>query len=82
MYGSQTSAKTFANNDMDETDLKYLVDSEDIRHLAITAVCAGTKYHVACLVKNRVPEHVLQVFVGMWLTHSGVPEIGGGGSGR
>ena len=26
-------------------------------------------------VKNRVPKHVMHVFVDMWLTHYGVPEI-------
>ena len=36
-------------------EMKYLVDAEDSKHVALSAVCAGTMYHVACLVKKSVP---------------------------
>ena len=36
---------------------------------------AGTMYHVACSVKNRVPKHVVQCFIYMWLTHHGGQEV-------
>ena len=44
-------------------DRKYLVDVEDHKHVAVSAVCPGTMYNVDCLVKNGVYQHVMQVFV-------------------
>ena len=44
-------------------DRKYLVDAEDHKHVAVSAVCPGTMYNVDCLVKNGVSQHVMQVFV-------------------
>ena len=55
-------------------DSKYLLDSEEHRHAALSGVRAGTMYHVACLVKNRIPQHVVRCASDMWLAHSGVPE--------
>ena len=56
-------------------DLKCLVDAKDNMHVAWSAVCAGVMYHVACLALNKVPKHVMQVFMDKWLTHHGVQEI-------
>ena len=39
--------------------------AEDNRHVALSAVRAGTVYHVSCLVWNRVPERFMQVFLEM-----------------
>ena len=44
-------------------NLKYLVDAENNRHVAVPAVCAGTLCQMACLVKIRVPTHVMQGFL-------------------
>ena len=55
-------------------DSKYLLDSEEYRHTALSGVRAGTMYHVTCLVKNREPQHVVQCVSDMWLAHNGVPE--------
>ena len=55
-------------------DFKYLLDSDKNQHHALSGVCGGTVYQVACLVKNRGPKHVVHCFTEMWLTHSGVPE--------
>ena len=45
-------------------DLRYLSDSEENRHVALSGFCAGTMYHVARLVKHCVPKHVVQCFQG------------------
>ena len=55
-------------------DLKYLLDAEENRHVALSAVC-GTMYHAASLVKNWVPKHVAQCFLGFWLARDVVPGI-------
>ena len=60
---------------MVRVDLKDMVDAEDTMHVAVSHVCAGTMYHAACLVKHRMPSHVMQVLVEMWLTRGSVPEI-------
>ena len=60
---------------MVRVDLKHMVDAEDTMHVAVSHVCVGTTYHAACLVKHRMPSHVMQVFVEVWLTQCGVPEI-------
>ena len=46
-------------------DWEYLLDCEEQRDIARSgmSVFAGTIYHIACLVKNRVPVYVVQCFV-------------------
>ena len=45
-------------------DLKYFFDSEGIdTSRRLVSVCVGTMYHVACMVKNREPKHVVQCFI-------------------
>ena len=56
-------------------DLKFLVDAQDSKHIALTAACSETLYHVVYLVKNGVRTHVMRVFVEKWVTHNDVLEI-------
>ena len=56
-------------------ELKHLVDREDNTHVEFSALCDGTMYHVACLVKKEAFKHIMQGFVDIWLTHYGVLEI-------
>ena len=51
-----TWTRPYTSNRKVCVDLKYLVDAEDNKHVALSAVGAGTLYHVACLVKNMVPK--------------------------
>ena len=72
---SRTTTRTLPytfNSNMVCVDLMYLVDAEDNRYVALPVVCAGTVYHVACLVRSRVPKYVMQVFVEMLLTRYAV----------
>ena len=44
-------------------------------YVALSMVDGGTSYHVAVLVKNRQPEHVVRRFMDVWVMHYGVPEV-------
>ena len=39
-----------------------IVKNNETSHISGVSVFAGTIHHVACLVKNRVPVHVVQCF--------------------
>ena len=60
---TSTSLGPLSFNKMVCFDLKYVWDSVENRHIALSGICAGTMHHVACLVKNRVPRHVVQCSV-------------------
>ena len=79
MHGQQSTQTTDASHDSNATvcvfRLKIRVGFAENRHIAQSCVCAGTMFHVARSVKNRIPKHVVQCFLHTWWTHHGVPQI-------
>ena len=54
-------------------DLKYLEDADKKNHVALSMVDAGTSWHMAILLKNRKPKHVIGKVTSEWIAHYGVP---------
>ena len=54
-------------------DLKYLKDADKKNHVALSMVDAGTSWHMAILLKNRKPKHVIGKVTSEWIAHYRVP---------
>ena len=55
-------------------DLKYLHDVEGHLHVALSAIDAGTSFHMAVLLRNRNAEHVARKMARHWCSLHGIPQ--------
>ena len=55
-------------------DLKYLHDVEGLLHVALSAIDAGTSFHMAVLLRNRNAEHVARKMARHWCSLHGIPQ--------
>ena len=53
-------------------DLKYHKDALKKKFVGLSAVCQGTSWHVADLLKTRAAAYVGRKFVKTWIRHYGV----------
>ena len=55
-------------------DLKYLHDTKNSLHVALSIVDAATSFHAAILLRNRNASHVAKKFMRHWCSLYGSPE--------
>ena len=72
---ASTRPRPFGFNKVVCLDLKYLKDHKQNHFVALSMVDAGTAYHIAVLVKNRTPRHIVRRLMDAWIMHYGVPEV-------
>ena len=65
--------RPFGFNEVVVVDLKYVKDSKGKQFVALSLVDAGTCWHVAILLKKRMPRHVVRKMIEGWIRHYGCP---------